>query len=82
MRLDADDARNILSALTDAEAIKAGRDFLYTGRTADGAEIAGRVVSVHESNKLVLLISDDGDNRHETIPWDQIDRVSVELADD
>lgn len=71
-----------MAALAGVEPLQAGRDYLITVLDQDGRETRGRVVTREQSDGLVLAIYDDGRVHHETIPWNTMRRISVEVADD
>lgn len=82
MDFEVEDARNIMAALAGVEPLKAGRDYLITVIDRDGRETRGRMVTREEPDGLVLAIYDDGRVHHRKVPWDTMQRISVEVADD
>jgi hypothetical protein len=82
MDFEVEDARNIMAALAGVEPLKAGRDYLVTVLDREGHETTGRMVTREERDGIVLAVYDDGRVYHETVRWDAMRRISVEIADD
>jgi hypothetical protein len=84
MNLPESDARMIFSALSTFEVERRSSvpDLYYVVERGDGSTARGLVVNSEDDGGLILNVSPWRSNRHETIAWDDIARVTVEVAPD
>lgn len=80
MNLPVRDARAIFSALSDFEAGRPSLpDLYYVVERGDGTTAAGYIVNSGEDEGLILNVAPGESNRQETIAWDDIARIGVEV---
>jgi hypothetical protein len=81
MNLPARDARMIFAALSGFAAERQSLpDLYYVVERGDGTITKGFVVTSQEDVGLILNVAPWESNRHETIPWDDMARICVEVA--
>jgi hypothetical protein len=84
MNLPADDARMIFSALSTFEVERRSSlpDLYYVVERGGGTTARGLVVTHEEDGGLILNVEPWESNRQETIAWDDIARITIEVAPD
>jgi len=84
MNLPVGDARMIFSALRTFEVERRSSlpDLYYAVERGDGSTARGLVVTSEEDGGLILNVEPWESNRHETIAWDDIARITIEVAPD
>lgn len=71
-----DDAQRVFEQLANVQAVKAGRDFVFTIEKADGSSVTGQVVE-RDGGQLDLLVEDHLGNRAEQVAWDEIESIKI-----
>ena len=71
-----DDAQRVFECLANVEASKAGRDFIYTIKKADGSSVTGQLVA-RDGGQVDILVEDHLGNRAEQVAWDGIESITI-----
>jgi hypothetical protein len=83
MNFPSSDARMIFSALSTFAVERSSLpDLYYAVERGDGSTARGLVVNSEEDAGLILNVAPWESNRHETVAWDDIVRITVEVAPD